>query len=105
MTVLHYEALNGHFNNVKALLAKGAEIDAEARYNFHGKYTPMIFAAKEGRTRIVDSLIKNDANVEQKTEDGYNAILWAAHEGHKNATLRLIRYYQPKKYAMQPTLL
>ena len=105
MTALHFEALNGHHRNVKTLLNKGAEKNAEARYNYKRGYTPIILAAKEGHREIVDILIRYDANVEQETEDGYNAILWAAKEQKRDVLSRLVKYYQTKSGGIENLLM
>ena len=97
MTALHFEASNGHLQNVKDLLKRGADKNARARYNFKRNYTPIILAAKEGHKAIVEVLISKNADVEQETEDGYNAILWAAKQRHRDVVKALLDYYETAK--------
>ena len=84
ITALHLEAQNGHLQNVQALLQKGANINGLAPYNFQKNYTPLIFAAMNGHKQVVGLLLQRGADAQLKTQDGYNAILWAAKNKHTN---------------------
>ena len=83
ITALHLESQNGHLQNVQGLLQKGADKNGLAAYKFKKSYTPLIFAAINGHDQIVSFLLGQGANVEQKTQDGFNAILWAAKNNHE----------------------
>jgi len=90
ITALHLEAQNGHLRNVQGLLQKRADINGFAAYKFKKNYTPLIFAAINGHAQVVSELLQKGANVEQKTQDGFNAILWAAKNNHENVVKVII---------------
>merc|ERR1711935_284067 len=90
ITALHLEAQNGNLRNVQGLLMKGADINGLAAFKFKKSYTPLIFAAIHGHDRVVSELLQKGANVELKTQDGFNAILWAAKNNHENVVKVII---------------
>ncbi|KAH9630893.1 hypothetical protein HF086_014634 [Spodoptera exigua] len=97
-TPLIAAAYMGHADIVKALLDAGAQIDhadddevCEALLEAGAKVDeadndgkgPLMLAAQEGHTRLVELLIDTwDARVEQRAHDGKTAFRLAALEGH-----------------------
>src|SRR3954452_19237841 len=53
-TALHWAASHGDVNEIKLLLGAGAKVDAGTR---NGGYTPLHFAARDGRTDAIKALI------------------------------------------------
>ena len=90
ISALHLESQNGHLQNVQALLLKADNINALAPYKFKKNYTPLIFASMYGHNQVVNELLQKGGNVELKTQDGYNAILWAAKNNHENVVKDII---------------
>jgi len=70
-SVLHLVAKDGHIEVVKALIANGAEIEAEDE---DGR-TPLMLAAKKGHIEVVKALIANGANQDEIKEKLLNIIL------------------------------
>ena len=99
ITALHLESQNGHLQNVQALLLKGADINGLAVYKFKKDYTPLIFAALNGYDQVVSELIQKGANVELKTQDGFNAMLWAAKNNHENVVKVILDNYYDHEIA------
>ena len=46
-------------------------------------YTPLIWAARDGKVELVKELLKQGARVEDKTSGGYTALHKACVEGHE----------------------
>ena len=44
--------------------------------------TPLIMAAYNGHSEVVDMLIKRGANVNDKDNEDKTALMWAAYNGH-----------------------
>ena len=55
------------------------EAKASAKYY---EYTPLIWAARDGRKRLVEELVEKGARVEDRTSGGYTALHKACVEGH-----------------------
>lgn len=45
-------------------------------------WTPLFFAASNGRLRCAELLIKNGNNVNHTDSNGQTCLFWAAKEGH-----------------------
>ncbi|MGH7494877.1 MAG: PQQ-binding-like beta-propeller repeat protein [bacterium] len=75
-------ARKGDAEAVKALLTKGAEVNAKTRYGA----TALSFAADRGHVKVIEVLIENGADVNMK-DSFYNspAMGWAAYNGHTEA--------------------
>lgn len=52
--------------------------------------TLLIMAAKNGKTKLVKSLINLGANIDAKTNGGYTALMKAAYNGHTETTQLLV---------------
>ena len=50
-------------------------------------YTPLIWAARDGRTELVRELLNRGARVEDSTSGGYTALHKACVEGHDKVTI------------------
>ncbi len=87
-------AWHGHTTAVKALLNKGANINAttnESAYYHPGNSTTLMFAAAEGRTETVKVLLANGADLRAKNKVGETALLLAMRSGHKEVARMLRR--------------
>ncbi|XP_014344246.1 ankyrin repeat, SAM and basic leucine zipper domain-containing protein 1 [Latimeria chalumnae] len=51
--------------------------------------TPLMFAARDGRTQVVILFVAHGAEVNAQDLKGYTALTWAAHNGHKSTVLKL----------------
>jgi ankyrin repeat protein len=68
------------------LIQRGADVNI--REDSIGA-TPLISASLNGSSKLVELLIKNNANVNEKTYDGLSALHYACEEGHIK-TIRLL---------------
>lgn len=76
---LYEAARKGDAAEVKALLDKGADVNAKFRYGA----TALFKAAERGHTEVVKLLIERGADVTVKdTFYGANALYWAMDKGH-----------------------
>jgi len=72
-------ARKGELENVKSLIAKGAEVNAASEFGA----TALLFAADGGHTDVVKLLLVSGADVNQKdTTYGSSPIDWAAGKGY-----------------------
>lgn len=77
-TVLHISVWQGHYNLSRKLLSQ-ISIHCKDKNGF----TPLHFAADQGRKEMIDLLIEHNANVEAMTDQGYWTPLHvAATKGH-----------------------
>ena len=74
-TALSMAAFTGQMNYVQRLVEAGAEVD------FYG-WAPLLYAAYNGHTAIVEYLLKRGADINAKTENGLTALFFAARFGH-----------------------
>ena len=77
-------AWHGHTPAVKALLRKGADVNAttnEFAYYHPGHSTALMFAAAEGRTETVKVLLANGADARAKNRAGETALHIARRAG------------------------
>ena len=77
-TDLHDAAFRGDVSKAKALLAKGAEVNAETDLGA----TPLDLAAYHGHLDVVKALLAKGAEVDAKDEYGRTPLDLAALEGH-----------------------
>ena len=74
-TALSMAAFTGQMNYVQRLVEAGAEVD------FYG-WAPLLYAAYNGHTAVVEYLLKRGADINAKTENGLTALFFAARFGH-----------------------
>ena len=70
---LHYAALEGTVDEVRALLAEGADVAVTDQQGF----TPLHFACQENRRDVVEVLLDGDAPIDSVDQWG-NTPLWRA---------------------------
>jgi ankyrin repeat protein len=75
---LHASAANGRHAQVKALISRGADVDARE----DDGWTPLMLAAQNGHVDVVRELIDNGANVNHTGDEGVTALRQAAQGGH-----------------------
>lgn len=90
---------------VKVLMAKGAAVDARARfsdwpsqitseprgqYHASGGLTPLLYAARGGCFACVDALVAGGADVNLPTPEGVSAIMIALENGHSGVARLLM---------------
>ena len=120
-TVLHNEALNGHLETARLLIAKGADVNALD----NGRRAPIIWAAGGGQLPAVELLLDSGADIMTRTaadwtplhaaaaiaygemmqmllereaqvnahdENGQTPLHYSAHKGHVAGVALLIQY-------------
>lgn len=75
---LHLAALEGNFDAVRILVAKGADLNAKGK---DGK-TPIMLAAGKGHKNVVEFLLKHGADPKLSDDGGRTALYWALLYGH-----------------------
>ena len=80
-------AFKGDIATVKALLAKGAEINAKLK---DSGWTALMLAASEGHTEIVKFLLSKGADVNAKSAIKDTSLIRAAREGHTDTVQALL---------------
>ncbi|MDR2451345.1 MAG: ankyrin repeat domain-containing protein [Candidatus Accumulibacter sp.] len=84
-TALSLAAYFGRANFARRLIDAGAEV------NFFG-WPPLVYAACNGHTEIVDMLISKGAEINAKTENGSTALFFASRFGHLETVRALLRH-------------
>jgi|GEM_PF-3293281 len=82
---LEVAAVHGDLDLVKALVEKGADVNAHGgldNASIHGGRTALMAAAGNGHLDVVESLLSKGANIEAVTSGGQTALMAAADEGH-----------------------
>lgn len=87
-TVLHYAALKGHLDIVKAFIKFGAEVDARDRRNV----TPLWLTTVSSYQDIAIELLKHGANPNAKDQVG-NSVLHIAASNNNLAIVKLLIEY------------
>lgn len=77
-TALSIAAYTGKLDYVQRLVEAGAELE------FFG-WPPLIYAAYNGHTSIVDYLLKRGADINATTANGSTALFFAARFGHQSS--------------------
>src|SRR5260221_231438 len=67
-------AQTGNIEEMKTLLAKGAEINSKQAYS---DYTPLMAAVMSNQTEAVKLLLEKGADVNRQNESGQNALMQA----------------------------
>ena len=74
---IHHAAERGYVNIVRYLIKRSSEIDRQTTIN---KYTPLMLAAKEGRTECVKVLLDAGADFTIKDDNGWTPYEWGKSE-------------------------
>ncbi|KAJ1482796.1 ankyrin repeat-containing domain protein, partial [Baffinella frigidus] len=82
-------SLNGHTEEVRRLLAEGADIEGKGGED---ECTPLLAAAQTGNDELVLLLLEKGANVSARDNNGWNSLLHAAHIGREGAVRALLNY-------------
>src|SRR6188474_285766 len=82
MTALHWAAMKNDADLTDTLLYAGANVRATTRI---GGYTPLILAAREGYSVVMEPLLKSGADA-----NGTTALMLAAQSGSVDAVTRLL---------------
>lgn len=80
-SALHYASASGDEAIVRELIARGAHIDAAAPLGVGG-YTPLMMAARDGKTRVVRLLLDSGADGALVDSEGLTAGQLAERAGH-----------------------
>ncbi|KAF9932037.1 phosphate system positive regulatory protein pho81 [Linnemannia zychae] len=84
---LHITCREGHTRLTKTLTTRGARLDQEDKYMC---WTPLFYAASEGRVECVRILLEAGCKVNVVDEHGKNPIYYAANEGHSDCVELLV---------------
>jgi uncharacterized protein len=87
-TILSIACTHGRIEIAKALLDRGADVDAASS---HGNWSPLHYAAGMGHVDIVELLLDRRANVEAMTDKGRTPLLWACGNGQIKTALALLK--------------
>ena len=78
LSSLHWAAIIGNAEVTKLLISEGANIEIKGTIF---KSSPLLFACQNGRTKIVETLLENGADINAKSSNGTRAIHFAAQSG------------------------
>src|SRR5262245_43038941 len=87
MTALHWAAMKNDADLAQTLLYASANLKATTRI---GAYTPLLLAAQQGYTEVMEPLIKGGADVNARTSNGTTPLMFAAASGHIDAVTLLL---------------
>ena len=82
-TALMFACLKGHLEIARFLVAHGAQINQTA-------WTPLHYAAFEGRAAVISYLIEKGADKDALAPNGFTALMLAARGGHIEAMRALL---------------
>ena len=98
-TALMTAARTGRLAAVKVLLAHGADPNRKEAYR---KQTAIMWAAAEGHTEVVTTLIKAGADFRAPLKSGFTPLLFAVREGRTGVVQALIEAGADVNETMQP---
>ncbi|XP_033733625.1 ankyrin-2-like [Pecten maximus] len=78
-TAMHYAVYVDNVNAVQALLDANADPNVRVKSDL---MTPIVFAANQGETAVVEVLAKGGADINLSSVQGYNAVHMAAWNGY-----------------------
>lgn len=84
-TALHYAASGGDVGITQLLISKGAVVDARTTAGV----TPLMMAARENQTEVVDALLAAKAKLDLCTDRGLSAADFARNAGHERLAKKL----------------
>ena len=76
---LHHAAVSGDVTELRAVLARGADVDMDARTK-HGD-TPFILACDRGHMKCAEALLDAGCDAAATTNNGCTGLMLAAHNG------------------------
>lgn len=74
-TSLFIAARDGHYECVKTLVSKGADMEIPYRDGFGCGFTALFMACENGHGEIVDYLLSHGANLEKVSEDSSRPVV------------------------------
>jgi len=89
MTALHWAAMRNDADLAQTLLYAGANVKATTRIN---AYTPLLLAAKNGSSAVLDPLITAGSDVNAPTSNGTTPLMFAAAAGSVDAVNALLSH-------------
>ncbi len=91
-------ARTGKLGPVKALLARGAEVDAKERRG----QTALMWASAEGHSEVVAALLQAGADFRTPLPSGFTPLFFGVREGRMNVVQVLLKAGADVNEAMQP---
>jgi len=79
-------------SNNRYLISCALRLGADVNHRFEGAKTALHIACEQGRADIVEFLLLHDANIRLSDAQHFNAIHYAAANGHIDVVARLIHY-------------
>jgi uncharacterized protein len=90
MTALHWAAMHDDADLAQTLLYAGANVKATTRIN---SYTPLLLAARNGNSAVMEPLLTAGADVDDTTANGTTPLMFAAAAGNVDAANTLLAHH------------